>query len=215
MFVFPVPYVTAAAGLTTLSFITATTSVDSDTITAPATINAGDLLVMFDYGVKPSGGGVPSGWSEVADVTSAYVDVVISYKIAVGSEDGATITGLTGITGAAKIIQQFRGNIALSSITVQDLGSQITDGNPTSQTVTASGGAVPLIVFGMYGVFGTISPRTFTPTEDGETDNTAGANDLHAKFKIYNSGDTPVNHSIDMDDEGIDNALFSFYLEAA
>ena len=202
----------ATGGLTTLSFI-ASTIADADSITAPASINSGDLLVMFDYSGKPSGGGTPTGFTNIFDTSGAYVDIIASYKIADGTEDSSSITGLTGGYAGLKIIQQFRGDDTISSISAQDIASQVTDGDPSTQTCNASLGSSPLIVFGMYGSHDTISTRTFSPTEDGETDNTGSAEQLHAKYKIYNS--SPADVTIDMGAVDFQNALGSFYLEAS
>ena len=203
-----------AAGLSTLSFVDDATASGSDTITAPASINAGDLLVMLDYHVKPDGGGLPTGWTQIVNFSSPYVEVTASYRIADGTEDGTTITGWTGGLGGGKIIQQFRGDSPASSVTVQDVESQITDGNPAAQTITASGGTVPLIAFAAYGSADPISPRTFTPAADGETSvSDPGVAESYMKYKIYNT--SPANISADMDDEGFDNSLASFYLEVS
>ena len=203
-----------AVALSSLSFVDDATEDGGDAITAPASIDAGDLLVMLDYHVKPDGGGLPAGWTQILNLSGAYVEVTASYLIADGTEDGASITGWTGGLEGGKIIQQFRGDSPASAVTVQDVGSQLTSGNPTAQTITASGGTVPLIAFAGYGSSGAVSPRTFTPAEDGETSvSNPTIVELYLKYKIYNA--SPANISVDMDDEGFDNALVSFYLEVS
>ena len=216
MFIFPAPYV--AAGGMTVSFIASSTSSGSDTITAPASINAGDLLLLVDSCFFEQGGGVPTGFTSITSAISTFVDTLVSYKIADGTEDSSSITGQLGYISyeQVKLMLQFRGSPAISSVTPQDIATQITDGNPTSQTCNAGSGQAPLIVIGSYGSNAPVDPRTFSTTADGEISDS----DFHAygmsnylKYKIYNS--SPADTTIDMDDEGIENNLISFYLELA
>ena len=85
---------------------------------------------------------------------------------------------------------------------------ETTDGNPSAQVVGASSGTPPLIVIGAYGTTGTVDPRTFSTTKDGEI--TADSFNAYLAYKIYNS--SPQDSSIDMDDEGDANILQSCYL---
>jgi len=94
------------------------------------------------------------------------------------------------------------------------MASEFTSGNPAAQTVNASGGAPPLIVLGCYvAAINAVNPRTFNPAKDGEIQATAvdGPEDLWLAYKIYNS--SPADVAIDMDDEGLFNALVSCYIQ--
>lgn len=136
---------------------------------------------------------------------------MVSYKIADGTEDSASITGMDGGATDNKILLQFRGDAAISSVTPNVIGTPaVTDGNPGSQTITASGGTPPLILCAFYTSDGAVDPRTFSAAADGEVSASLSA---YAKYKIYDS--SPADHSADMDDEGANNSLASFYLEAA
>jgi len=71
-----------------------------------------------------------------------------------------------------------------------------------------------LIVLGCYvAAINAVNPRTFNPAKDGEIQATAvdGPEDLWLAYKIYNS--SPADVSIDMDDEGLFNALVSCYIQ--
>jgi hypothetical protein len=209
-------------GLTTLAQVGSAVSTLA-TITAPATINPGDLLVLWQRAVnitttiptlvEPSGFTTISNTSFVSGGANG-ARYNVCYKIADGSEDGAALTGMDGSAADAKALYQFRGDVPISGVTVGDLETQSTDGNPSSQTVGASGGVAPLIVLAGYDTSGTTDPRTFTVAgvgaKDGEINAGAG---LYLAFKIYNNG--PQDVVVDMADEGNGNTLHTFYLQCS
>lgn len=120
---------------------------------------------------------------------------------------------MNGTQDDGKVIAIFRGTTPITGISVQDEGHESTGSDPVSQTLTSGSGSVPLIAFGVYSssFSGTISTRTFSPSQDGELN--SGSN-CYLKYKIYNPADTPSDHTIDMGDAFF-NALASFYLEIA
>lgn len=225
-------FVSAAASVPTasktLTFV-ASATVNAENITLPSSIEAGDIIVLFD---KPMGGTVtptlviPTGFTSISDTTDSvapstagyYGRITVSYKKANGSEAGSSITGMLGdsTNPARKMALVFRPNFTIATLTPASVHAEISHGNPSSQTVTSGSGAAPLIVFGFYGQsIDAISPRTFSPAEDAEISVPASTNVTFVKYKIYNGADTPANHSVDMDDEGDLNLLQSFYLQAA
>lgn len=185
----------------------------ASTITAPATIQAGDVIFMAD---KAAGSTsvpatvVPTGFTAIVNTSSGITErMICSYKIADGSEASASITGMNGNSSNRKAIYVIRANKAAIAVKPKSVNGQITDGNPTLQTVTASTGIPALVIFGVYGTdSAAISPRTFSTIADGEIN---PATNFYMAYKIYNS--SPANTSIDMDDEGLGNALQSFYAE--
>lgn len=206
-----------AAGGLTLSFIASTTSTAA-TITAPSSINAGDLLVLMDTAssvfVSPTTV-VPTGFTSISNRTfssgSAFQRAIFSYKIANGSEDSSSITGMDGNLNDQKIMMQFRGSSAIAAVTPSTVNFTSSDTNPTAQNAAASGGVAPLIVLGgYYTTGGTIDPRTMSPAKDGEANSSVSQ---YLAYKIYNS--SPADVSVDMDDEGSGNAVHAFYLQAA
>lgn len=202
--------------LTTISFIASANS-NTANITLPGTIEPGDLLLLFQAATTNTTlptAVTPSGWTNLVNqsgITGTDADrVMVDYRISDGSEDGSSITGMDGGISDRKIVLQFRGDQLIRDVTLQDLAAQFTSGNPAAQTVNASGGIVPLIVFGNWYSANAIDPRTFSPAADGEIQVT-GSNIFFVKYKIYNS--SPADHTVDMDDEGSVNDLFSFYLQ--
>jgi hypothetical protein len=207
-----------AGGNALLASITQQASATStaSTITAPADIIAGDLLVILD---RASSGGfsipssvTPSGFTLIGSSLNSTSGITgyrqnASYKLADGSEASASITGMNGGSTNNKAMLVFRGDTPMTALALGGAGEQITDSNPTLQTCSASGGAAPLVVFGCYGSSGAVNPRTFSTTKDGEINPSTS---LYLAWKIYNT--SPADSDIDMDDEGNMNALQSFYI---
>lgn len=204
----------SAGGVTTLSHQANVIS-SANTITGPSSIQSGDLLILWDTAqnsVTPiPTDTVPTGFTRSFTIgisTPAFLRYTASYKIADGTEADATLTGISGTAGAVKAMYVFRGNVPIKTTSASVADNQSTAGDPASQTASASGANTPLVVIGCYESSGTIDPRTFTPAKDGEISNPS--NDHYLAYKIYN--DSPANVTIDMDDEGIINALGSFFI---
>lgn len=162
----------------------------------------------------------PTGFTAaITSVNATGIRLCASYKLAVGTEGGTSVTGMAGNGGyaAVKVCYVFRGNVAATSVTLGDPGSQGTNNDPSSQVVTVSGGVPPLVVLGFYtaqpGGSGLVNPRTFSTTKDGEIEGISDGTDdgdLWMAYKIYNS--SPADTTIDMADEG-SNCLGSCYIE--
>lgn len=176
-------------------------------------VAAGDLAVLFDYAyqnISSPSEVTPSGFSvhvNQAGSATVYYRVMISSKICTGSESG-NLTGMNGGTRNSKVLLIFSGGIASRASSTWNY--QTTGGDPSSQSVTASGGAAPLIVFGMAGEDNAIpSFSTASPAFDS----IFTVNVMCVGYKIYNA--SPQDHSIDMSDLGVINVISSGYLEAA
>lgn len=213
-----------AANLMSATFVplTSITQVLSDSSTTggsmdyPEGIQAGDIIVVFSKGSGTTSTlSPPTGFTQISALGSSggvNQAATSSYKIATGSESGAIDNLYNQASGNIHGVVVFRGNTPITSISLQSVNSQGTSGNPTPQTVTASGGTPPLIVLGFYTAStADIDPRTFSPAEDGEL---LVSNRHSIKWKIYNVGNTPSNHSVDMDDEA-NQILASCYLQCA
>lgn len=217
-------------GITSISFVDSATEDSSASITAPADIDAGDLLVLLDscflQNATPDTV-VPDGFTSIIN-TSHSVSIgegntlrirqIASCKLAEGDEGSTSITGmdesLFGFQTQCKILLVFRPSRPATEITVADAEGNATSGNPASQTATASGGTAPLIAFGCYGAQASISPRTMSPAKDDEesvTGSPASQPNLWIAWKIFNS--SPEDVTVDMDDEGNLQCLQSFYIE--
>lgn len=192
-----------------LAFRASSTSVGSDTITLPASVQAGDLIVLFDRskGFSVPTKVVPTGFTEVRSDSGTNVRATYSYKIAVGGDASAVVTGQAS-SNQDKVALVFSASRPLTSAVVGFSGGQATDGDPTAINITASGGAAPLVVFGAWAnSAAAVSPRTSSPAMDAEV---TPATDFYTGYKIYNS--SPADVSVDMDDEGAANSLAGFYI---
>lgn len=203
-----------AAMRATLSFVDSAVSEDVSTVMAPASIQAGDILVLYDiaqgtFNLPPTV--VPTGFTPIDNITTGTgpgsLRSIISYKLAVGGEANAVLTGLSGIF-ADKVLMVMRRNPPASSLTIGSVNTQVMDADPSPQLVTASGGGSPLVVFGCSSGQST-TQRTMTPPQDGQV--TVAATTWIA-YKIFNS--SPADVTVDMADEGGGNFLQSFYIQA-
>ncbi len=207
-----------AAALTSLSFLDSATSTGAS-VTGPAGILTGDLLVLFDRAIAagsatPPTTVLPSGFTSISNSPGSNaspnaVRSIVSYKIADGSEASASLTGMNGSTNG-KMLAVFRGDVHVSAVLPSTPNAETTDGNPASQNVAASGGATPLIVVAGYGSGSAIDPRTFSPAKDAEINS---ATTRYLAYKIYNS--SPADVTVDMDDEGDLNSLQSCFISCS
>ena len=186
----------------------------TSTIVIPAAAAIGDLAVLFDYA---EGSGlptdvVPTNWTGLVTATVDNFRIRCSRKVLVGGDPGATITGMNGSVGNDKVMLVFRPSSAIATVTPSTWLAEVTLGNPASQAISASGQAVPIIVFGCAAINGgTAAFSTASPAFDAEVAKAQA--DIIAGYKIYNSG--PANHTIDMNDLGDSNGLASGYLIVA
>lgn len=192
-------------------------SVVGSTVTVPAGVQSGDLIVISDW-VRHSSTPtevIPSGFTVLhnSGLLNSRRRLILSYKIAAGTEGGTLITGMSGNEGNYKVLMVFRANFTPSGISPGTPAFTTTDGNPTEQVIGAAGEPTPGIVFAVYASFdgaSVVDPRTFTgATMDAEL----SANVRHyLKYKIFNGGSTPADVTIDMDDEGSSNTLQGIYI---
>jgi len=193
-----------------ITLFASATSITS-TLTAPANILAGDLLVFTQYVPNQSSGTVPSGFTQLVLTESSAVDHRTSYKRAAGTEGGTSISAMSG-SDYATVLLVFRGG-SWSSVLTGTWNSEGTDTNPASQTVTSQTGQV--IVLGCAGARATaanISFSTASPAFDGTVSARDASGDaVTIGYKIYNNGSS--SHTIDVGDNGDRNTFHSGYLK--
>lgn len=208
----------AATSPTTLTFVAGEFSSNSDTVNAPSGLQAGDLLIMMDW-ARDSGAlpttAIPTGFTAVTggnftSTASGNNRMIASYGISDGTE--TSFTGMApGDSNTEKVILAFRPDQPINAVVTSTPLTQGTTGNPTAQVVTASGGTPPLVVLGMYASSGTIDVRTMTPTKTGEVGTATESG--YIAYANYNS--SPVDTTVDMNDEGAMNMMESFYLSVS
>ena len=216
---FPGTFPTAHFASSALGLAVAASSTSlAQTITAPNGIQAGDLLVLTQYAATAGGPAptavTPTGFTNISSAADNGNQArgMIDYKIATGSEGGASITGMNGSTDNAKVLVVYRKTPPIVAVTPTDIATEHTTGNPVSQTANASGGAAPLVVIAAFASNGFVDPRTFSPAADGSVVSSNGV-EIWQAWKIYNA--EPADVTVDMDDEGAFNYLASCYLACA
>jgi len=199
--------------LTSISVVASATSV-SGTITWPGGLQAGDVAFICDWLRQSSGTPtevVASGFTKIfsdGNTGTNSQHMLLEYKILTGSESGS-LTVQDGTSADGKVMLIIRGNEAIARVTASTpTNSGVTASNPSPQDILASGGTPPLIALGCFGASSAISPRTWSPSPDGEVG--SSNNQCWVGYKIYNS--SPADHSIDMDDEG-SQIMMGLYLQ--
>ena len=103
-----------------VSYKSSSTS-SASTITAPSDIVSGDLIVLLDMATNYMDYPTlvtPSGFISIGNTTVSYFAFHrqnLSYKIADGSEAGATITGMSIGNGVKKALYVFTATNAISA----------------------------------------------------------------------------------------------------
>jgi hypothetical protein len=200
----------------TLTYVTAGTQDDGD-IDLPAGLSGTDLIIYAEFAANkgsPPAAATPSGFTQWFTMAGGVSRIVVSYKIAEVADSSATITAAMSATLAiAQGYFLYRADANISSIVASTPDTEVTAGNPSSQTILASGQGTPLVGIGSYSdgsLTGTVNPRTMSPAKDGEIDLTVSASFSYLARKLYNS--SPANIAVDMDDEGSANMLGSGFL---
>lgn len=190
----------------------------SPTLTLPSSIQPGDLVVVmmamgaFD-GSEPTGGNLPSGWTDVAKIRAGASAVRSFYRIATSETAGSIVTGFSTVPEAQAFIVCLVFRFGASAISLANFYShsgQITNSNPPTMTVTSGSGAAPLIVLAIARNPSGSGFSTFNPSPDGGV--ISGSAYIYA-YKIFNSA--PVDVVIDTPDGGTANILQSFYIQVS
>lgn len=188
------------------------TVVSSTDITIPSGIRAGDLLIAMANSDAPTAPVTPSGWTLIAADNSlaSLGDVNTVAKISDGTETGSLQMFTNANETGRGIVLALKGGVnSLGSIV--DAEADATGSNPSAQVKNASTlGNLPFVVLAFYSSTTSVDPRTFTgDTPDGEE----GGTEAWVKWRFYGVGSSPVDITIDMDDEGSGNGLASAIIE--
>lgn len=193
--------------ITSVSYISSTTSTGSNDITLPSGILLGDILVI---GAFASTFATNAGWTNGTITNSSG----FKWKIADGTESGATLTFATGTpTSWRAICVQLRPDQQTDAVSQRSGGnvSTQTNTNPAQQTLNASAGTAPVVGLTMFhtAAGGVVNPRTtsITPTQELSV---GTEHYLH----VYIQNSSPADYTWDMDDEGTANNLTGNYLHS-
>jgi hypothetical protein len=184
-----------------------------DYVIAPSDIQPGDLLVLYirvqaDESA-PAGVASPGfttlGFQSWPASGSDRASQTLRYKIANGSEAGASIPAGSASQSSTKYLLVF--DARATSVTPSTFNTSAGNLNPAPQTVSSSASTGPTLVLAGYGSTGVIDPVGMIPAKDGEY----GAGTRRVAWKFFQT--SPVNVTVDMDDEGNRNFLQSGYLQ--
>ncbi len=146
------------------------------TITYPAGIQAGDLILLIDRAAGTTSSlAIPTGFTQISTTATVAQNlfpyrVTYSYKIATGTETG-NITGQDGSTSDAKTMIVFRGSRPISSVTSSELAFDQTHVLTKSLLLPTSGlPAQTLVLSSIFtGNTSTVLSMTQTPSDFNDT----------------------------------------------
>lgn len=176
-----------------IAFVTSANA-NGPTIVCP-TIQGGDVAVLFDWALNsvssPPALVIPSGFTQLSNTLSAsnFFRGVASYKVLLGTESGATLTGMAGdsASNASKVLLIFRPDVPASPTTSTWLASIVTS-SAQSQAIAASGQPAPLIRLAAIAFNGTAVAPTFSGgTFDAQIVATSGDLRIRAGYAIQNT----------------------------
>lgn len=192
------------------TFVIAGSAVSTTSSVVSPTVQLGDLLVFHDYATGSAGGtpevSYPSGFSIIEHLyTAGSARVILTYKIADGSEGGTVLYGMVG-SRMRKMLGVIRATPILASASLLTPNGEITSGNPLPQSILGSGLVGPMVgvaAFSCNPLYGSVSNRISTETPDVEL-SAATSSYLHIYLKS-----NPIDITVDMDDCGANNCLMS------
>lgn len=172
--------------------VAGTNSSSTSQITVPADVKAGDILVVFNRSGGPSTPStvVPSGFTAISNAANSNYRLILSYKLANGSEGGTTLNGMSALTTANLFIGVFRPNIPARVLTLGSVDAGLSAGSQT-RTTNSGSSTPPLVVVAGWGANTTIGGGdwSMSPSADGSLTASSAA----FRWKIYNRGTTPSN----------------------
>jgi endo-1,4-beta-xylanase len=204
----------ALPGTTPDAGITATfvgSNIGAASATVPA-LQAGDIILAINYAIDSTAvtDVTPDGFIQIDARSFTSVNVarfIASFKIADGTEDGSTITGMDENIAEMLLLAVLRPSAPVS-VALGGIDIVSANADPTQRSVAASSGAAPLVVVGFAKSSGVVTGfATETPAFAEDISVTLVA----AGLTIYN-GD-PQDHVVDMADFGTANTLGVMWFE--
>lgn len=126
------------------------TQSSSNTITIPASAQAGDLAVLMATNITVGAQSDPSGWTRIVNQEAASPVLTVWYRIIQSGDASTTVTTTGGSTDSLEMVLLRKATGAISSVTVSGETIQQSTGVPSTQVQSASTATNPFIVFGVY-----------------------------------------------------------------
>lgn len=202
---FPVLFPVAVPTATIAYFASSGNTGNTPTITCPASIAAGDLIILLDNSFNPAGSiptaVTPSGWTQAVSQGDNFpgtgaVRTSICYKTADGSEGGTSITGMSSSTPLTeKLMLVFRPTGGTPTWTPSGAAADNdASASPTIGTITAGSAPGVMVCYGNN--FG-VGSDNLTMSPAGSYGNNGSA---RAGYIVYNS--SPANNTPTVADLG-------------
>lgn len=187
------------------------------TITIPnggGSLQAGDVCVISNFGKSNAGAvadGLPSGFTAyqntASNASAGQVRHCLCYKVLTGAE--TTVTGIStdAMAWAAVVYRPIYP--ILTAVQGMAVVGGSSSGDIAGVTITAAAASpLPALLCGGMTSDGAIDPRSVSPSMSELSADTRH----YFHHKVYNPGDTPSDHTYDMDDEGSRNIMGCGYL---
>jgi hypothetical protein len=202
----------------TLSAVSPGATSNATTIALQSDIQAGDLIVIGDRAKNTDASTpsevTPSGFTRVGsgggqDGAFTHSRIVVSFKIADGTEGGTSITGMVATAAMTKVAVVFRAAGPIETATAQDFEVHATSSDPADANIGSSAGTDPTIAIGLFASSGSTAAATLTD----ETDRLhyADVDSVDLVFAIYDT--SPGDVVAAMGDAGSNNVVLGFYFD--
>lgn len=199
------------------SFEVAATSGDGTPATAvyPVGIRSGDLIFYLQYlansGSVPTKV-IPSGCTEIHDVTVAFTRLTLAYKLATGAESGTNVNGGAGDSWEYGVCIVLRGSVPVKTASLHAHVGVASATDPAAQTITPPApGLTAEIMVAAMGSDGVGFSSVDTPAFESSKSFTVSSF-IYLKFNTYGLGRPAAAQTIDMADHGTTNMLILGYL---
>lgn len=203
------------AGLSSFTFVDQTANIGSGgSAGLPGTPVEGDFGVIVWSSQNSSGSPAdanPTGWTICIDGASGSVRVKMWAKIFSASETDPASPTPDGTSFDDGNVAVFRPNVPIASFAWNGPALFLGNGAPgTMNGLQGSAIGVPIIAY--HAMRASVAITGHTPPAPAMTELGPVTGDtLKAWYKIYNSGDTPANHTGSMPDLGNANGQWAGY----
>lgn len=197
------PPTAAINALRSISVIASAVSAAASVV-APMDVRKGDILLLMDAPAAASSIGsysVPPGFTLLAQGPASGWETkcVTSFKVADGTESGATITGMSGPVTDGKVMLQLRGNVMMKGCAVYDHQVSASNGDPggrTSALSALSPASSPILALGTVQRLGAVAPA-FQATTPAFSAQMVGGH-LRIGYSVYAVGSPVPDQFVDL-----------------
>lgn len=181
MIISPYVFATGGGGGSYPTYLSATgsnfpTPATSHLVVMPATVNAGDLLMMQIATIANGAVTTPSGWTLMSSVSLGAVQYVSwYYKVAAGTEGGTTVTVTVGLScNAAALVHRIQAGTYSGAPEIANVATGNT-ANPDPPSLSPSWGSAATLWIAAFSGRNPGSGTSVYPFANGNTRSASGA----------------------------------------